>query len=204
MLMSVVNSYKKYVLEHHQLPRSINDLSVEATTISSIKEIESHIWKKYASDTFKQCVSDPSFGEYIAREKMLAYVYTLIHNIQDDDIQIKLQFPATYKWWTNKLLSDFKQEFLSFVTLLIEEGQNRGEIEKRIYLNRFYPELFWNALLSILSFWINDKSTQKEQTDVAVEKWVHLLFDTLAPNAIDSAIDLVQFVIKQKMNERPK
>ncbi|HZH67775.1 MAG TPA: hypothetical protein VFD65_01120 [Chitinophagales bacterium] len=202
--MSVVNSYRKYVLEHHQLPKQVSDLSMEVTTVSSIKEVESQIWKRYASDTFKQCVSDASFGEYIAREKMLAYVFTLIHNIQDDDIQIKLQYPVFYKLWTSKMLRDFKQEFLSFVKLLIEEGQDRGEIEKRVYLNRFYPELFWNTLLSILSFWINDKSTHKEQTDVAVEKWVHLLFDTLAPNAIDSAIDLAQFIFKQKVNEKSR
>ena len=63
-----------------------------------------------------------------------------------------------------------------------------------------YPELFWGSLLSVLTFWANDTSEYKEQTDVAVEKWVNLLFDTLAPNAIDSALDLAQFIFKQNFN----
>jgi hypothetical protein len=51
----------------------------------------------------------------------------------------------------------------------------------------------------VVYFWINDNSQQKEQTDVAVDKVVNLLFDTIAPNALDSAADLVQFLIKRKM-----
>jgi hypothetical protein len=47
-----------------------------------------------------------------------------------------------------------------------------------------------------LYFWANDKSDHKENTDVMVEKTIHFTFDLLAPNAIDSGMDLVQHFLK--------
>ncbi len=202
--MSVLDSYKNFVQVHQRLPRSLEDIVGSPTTLNSLREIETEIWKRYAEHTLQYCVEDTAFEEYIAREKMLAYVFTLIQNINSDETLIELQFPRAYNWLNQKILENFKQEYLSFVKILIEEGQDRGEIHKRIYLNRIYPTLFWITLVSILSFWSKDTSQNKEQTDVAVEKWVNLLFDTLAPNAIDSAVDLIQFLIKQNFNDNTK
>lgn len=167
-------------------------------------ELERNIWKEYAELTLEQCVEDAAFGEYIAREKMLAYIFALLNNIASDEPKIQQQLPNRLAWWNNKILKDFKLEYFSFVKVLIEEGQERGEIQKRPFIYNIYPELFWATLLSILSFWVNDKSEYKEQTDIAVEKWVNLLFDTLAPNAIDSALDLAQFIFKQNFNGNTK
>ena len=167
-------------------------------------ELERNIWKNYAEFTLEQCLEDASFGEYIAREKMLAYIFALLNNISSDEAQIKQQLPSRISWWNNKILKDFKLEYFSFVKVLIEEGQDRGEIQKRPFIYNIYPELFWGTLLSVLSFWANDDSEYKEQTDIAVEKWVNLLFDTLAPNAIDSALDLAQFIFKQNFNENTR
>ena len=54
----------------------------------------------------------------------------------------------------------------------------------------------WNGFLSVLYFWAKDKSNLRENTDVMVEKTIHFVFDLLAPNAIDSGLDMVQNFIK--------
>ena len=190
--------YRAYVKEKHRLPKKNNDIDQSIGKYTSIQQIETEIWTEYATMTLTQCVEDPSFGEYIAREKMLAYVFVLFQNMNADEEQIRLQMRSTIKWWTSPLLKEFKAEFNSFVKTLIDEGQERGEIQKRLYINNSYPVLFWNTLLFIFIFWSKDTSKHKEQTDVAVEKWINLLFDTLAPNAVDSAVDLAQFMIKRK------
>lgn len=202
--MSVVNEYRQFVLNHQKLPKSITDLTDQGSMVESVKDIEQTIWKEYAETTLEQCVNDPAFGEYIAREKMLGYTYSLLQNMSVDEQQIQLQFPYSFQFWTSKTLEKFKVEYLSFVKVLIEEGQDRGEIQKRPFINKIYPELFWNTMLSILIFWSKDTSTHKEQTDVAVEKWVNLLFDTIAPNALDSAVDLAQFMFKRNFNGNTK
>ena len=79
---------------------------------------------------------------------------------------------------------------------MVFEGTNSGEIQARPFIANYYKQLLWNAFLSILYFWANDKSDHKENTDVMVEKTIHFTFDLLAPNAIDSGMDLVQHFLK--------
>ncbi|MCO5248367.1 MAG: TetR family transcriptional regulator C-terminal domain-containing protein [Chitinophagales bacterium] len=198
--MSNKYQYKSFVEEQKRLPHSLNEINVDTNQYSGILELEREIWKDYVKETVHHCVADPVFESYVAREKMLAFVYTLLLNLSNDELQIDLQIRRLSKWWTSPKLKDFKTEFLSFADELIFEGQDRGEIQKRMFLNKIYPSLFWNTLLLILIFWSSDESQQKEQTDVAVDKWVNLLFDALAPNAIDSAVDLAQFIVKSRMN----
>lgn len=198
--MTVIRQYRTFVQSNRQLPKHIHELSEEIKDFSTIQEVEKTIWKQYASDTMEHCIDDPAFGEYIAREKMLGYVFALLQNMSQDETIIHLQIPSRINWLTSPLMKDFKLEYFSFVKVLIEEGQERGEIQKRPFINRVYPELFWGTLLSILIFWSKDTSAHKEQTDVAVEKWVNLLFDTIAPNAIDSAMDLAEFMFKRNFN----
>lgn len=202
--MTVVNQYRTFVQTNNTLPKHISEISNDLNEYSTLQEIEKTIWKDYAANTLEQCVDDPAFGEYIAREKMLAYVFSLLQNMSQDESQIHLQLTSPIALWTSPLLKNFKLEYLSFVKVLIEEGQERGEIQKRPFINKVYPDLFWVTLVSILSFWSKDKSAHKEQTDVAVEKLVNLLFDTIAPNAIDSALDLAQFMFKQNFNGNAK
>lgn len=200
IIMSIISQYKVFVEDKNRLPLSLDEISSHPSKYSSISDLEQDIWKNYIEETIHHCVSDPVFESYIAREKMLAFVYTLLLNLSHDEKQIALQISVITKWWTSPALAQFKQEYMSFINELIFEGQDRGEIQKRLFFNRIYPLMFWHTLLSILVYWSSDKSSQKEQTDVAVDKWVNLLFDSLAPNAIDSAIDLAQFVFKTRIN----
>lgn len=202
--MSVADAYRIFVKDNNQLPKTTSELSYIDNSVSNIQDVEKSIWKGYAEVTLERCLQDPAFGEYIAREKMLGYIFSLLQLLAEDEKQIQLQIPNKYQYWTSPILKDFKLEFHSFVKILIEEGQERGEIQKRPFIYNIYPELFWNTMLSILVFWSKDDSTHKEQTDVAVEKLVNLLFDTIAPNALDSAWDLAQFIFKRNFNGNTK
>lgn len=157
-------------------------------------------WRAYAEQTLETCTEDPSFGEYTAREKMLAYCYTLLQTMKYDKDVISAQ----WRNWTNFLRSEdykaFKKEFSDFSDVLIQEGTGRGEIQARPFISGIYSGLIWAAVLAIITFWVNDKSDNTEQTDVAVEKFVHLVFDAMAPNAVDSALDVLQFLVKQRLN----
>lgn len=157
-------------------------------------------WKSYAEKTLETCTQDPSFGEYTAREKMLAYCYTLLQTMKPD----KEAVADRLKKWASFVGSDeyrqFKSEFNSFADVLIQEGIERGEIQPRPFISRIYSPLLWAAVLAILAFWVSDRSDNTEQTDVAVEKFVHLVFDAIAPNALDSALDVLQFLVKQRLN----
>lgn len=157
-------------------------------------------WKHYAETTLQNCAEDPAFGEYTAREKYLAYCFTLLEVMKPDKVDIQMQVRQIPSFLRSGAYKDFKEAFQSFTEVLIDEGVQRGEIQARPFIAGIYPGIFWASVISVITFWINDNSENSEQTDVAVEKIVHLVFDSIAPNAFDSAFDLLQFLVKQRLN----
>jgi hypothetical protein len=195
-------AYRRFVQDNHQLPKQLQDLDSATSELSygSLPILVKEMWQSYAEKTLEACATDSSFEQYTAREKMLAYCYTLLEIIRADKNMISLQLKQVPDVLRNTQYSGFKQEFRSFTDILTEEGVQRGEIQARPFVSNLYPGLFWMSLVAIIGFWLNDSSEQTEQTDVAVEKIVHLVFDTIAPGAVDSAFDLAQFLIKQRFN----
>lgn len=150
-------------------------------------------WTAVFDKTIEICQEDENYNTYSARERMLAFVFTFLQSIGKEE----QRFTALLKqqrlpFLNNRLLSELKNDFNNYTDTLIFEATNSGEIQARPFIANYYKQLLWNAFLSILYFWANDKSNHKENTDVMVEKTIHFAFDLLAPNAIDSGMDLVQ------------
>jgi hypothetical protein len=199
---SSVEAYRLYFSAHSRLPKHIQDIDIPTAEMSysNLSLLVAEIWKGYAEQTLENCATDPSFETYTAREKMLAYCYTLLEVMRADRDMIQLQWQQLPNLLRDKAYKGFFEEFQSFTSVLLEEGIQRGEIQSRPILSRSYPGLFQLAIVGVIGFWLRDESEQTEQTDVAIEKIVHLVFDTIAPGAVDSAFDLAQFLIKQRFN----
>ena len=156
-----------------------------------------HNWSVVFDKTQEICLQDTNYANYSAREKMLAFVFTFLQNLNEDEklfsnIILQQRFPI----FNNSNLADLKLPFYQFSDSLIFDATNSGEIQARPFIANYYQQTIWNALVAILYFWANDKSMYKENTDVMVEKTIHFTFDLLAPNPIDSGIDLVQNFLK--------
>ena len=93
-------------------------------------------------------------------------------------------------------MEELKRHFSSYCETLLLEGTNSGEIQARPFIANYYGDVLWNAFLAILFYWASDTSENKEHSDVLVDKSVHFTFDLLAPNAIDSGVDLIQNIFK--------
>jgi len=88
--------------------------------------------------------------------------------------------------------------FIPYAKQLIDEGTQNGEIVLRPLLHNVYTTMIWQSFLQVLHFWVNDQSSHKAETDVIVEKTIHFVFDALAPNAIDSGLDYLKFLIQKR------
>jgi hypothetical protein len=154
-------------------------------------------WSTLFEKTVATLQQDENYLQYSAREKMLAFTFTFLQNMNEDSIYFSTQIQQQrFPFLPNQQLKELKTLFLNYSDALIFEGTNSGEIQARPLIANYYQQLLWNAIVSILYFWANDTSEQKENTDVMVEKTIHFTFDLLAPNAIDSGIDLVQHFLK--------
>lgn len=148
-------------------------------------------------NTLKTCQNDEQYEQYSSREKMLAFVFTFLQNLNEND--------ATYIQ-QNRLsfMKSIKVELSVYFDELIFNATNSGEIQARPFIANYYQSILNTAFLSILNFWSNDKSDFKQNSDVMVEKTVHFAFDLLAPNAIDSGIDLVQNLFRLRQAQSDK
>ncbi len=154
-------------------------------------------WLSIFEKTIGILEQDENYFQYSAREKMLAFAFTLLQNMNENNTYFSTQIQQQrFPILPNTNLKELKTVFLNFSDALIFEGTNSGEIQARPLIANYYQQLLWNAIVSILYFWSNDTSEHKEKTDVMVEKTIHFTFDLLAPNPIDSGIDLVQHFFK--------
>lgn len=198
----LTQSLKEYIQEHQSLPTSVKLLvsNQDLTTSDTVQSLSKELWSEFAENTLEACGNDPSFEGYSCREKMLAFTYTMLEVLKNDEAVVRFYLNNAHGILVNRpFFMSFQQHLFEFADALILDGSQSGEIQGRPFISSYYKYLFALTVNYVVYFWINDNSQQKEQTDVAVDKVVNLLFDTIAPNALDSAVDLVQFLIKRKM-----
>ena len=154
-------------------------------------------WSAVFDKSIEICQEDENYLNYSARERMLAFVFTFLQTIGGDEQKFSgLLKQQRIPFLNNNQLAELKHAFNNYTDALVFEGTNSGEIQARPFIANYNKQVLWNAFLSILYFWANDKSDHKENTDVMVEKTIHFTFDLLAPNAIDSGMDMVQHFLK--------
>lgn len=153
-------------------------------------------WQSLFEITNDMLTQDINYAQYSAREKMLAFTFTLLQNMNANEAFFASQIKQQRIPLLNNNLKELKALFFKYSDDLIFEGTNSGEIQARPFIANYYQQTIWNSLLVILYYWANDNSNDKENTDVIVEKSVHFTFDLLAPNPIDSGLDLIQHFLK--------
>jgi hypothetical protein len=149
--------------------------------------------------SIKICVEDEAFESYLAREKTLAFVFTLLQQLdKEKDTNPALQ-TSSVKFLTSDDIKESKKVFKDFFSNIIDEGIQTGEILSRPFLTKYYADIIWAGILQVILFRKNDQSKQYEQTDVMVEKTIHFFFDLLSPGALDSGIEWASFLIKRNI-----
>jgi hypothetical protein len=153
-------------------------------------------WPSLFDTTLEICQEDDAYASYTVREKMLAFIFTFLQSMNKEENKYSSVLKQRIPLFDNSVLVELRKPFYDYCDTLLLEGTNSGEIQARPFIANYYRTVLWNAFISILYFWAGDTSDHREKTDVLVEKTVHFSFDLLAPNAIDSGIDLIQNIFK--------
>lgn len=204
----IKSSYQEYVLMNGHRPASVYkfclDLGIKEDEFynhfGSFEALERHIWKTYVDDTVARLANDAAFASFSAREKILAFYYTLLETLKSSRSFILLQLQGQRRpEFVPDFLKGFKNSFEDFIRTVLDEGKNKNEIASRPLLEDRYPSLFWMHANLLLFFWKEDESAGFEKTDAFVEKSVNLAFDLIGKGAVDSAMDFAKFMYQSKM-----
>jgi AcrR family transcriptional regulator len=204
----ILIAYMDHLLLHGQRPSSVYkfclDLGIPEEEFynhyGSFDAVEQQVWKGFLDKTILRLKADESFSDFTSREKVLALYYTLFEELKASRSYILLQLENFKRpELTPYFLKEFKNQFEAFIETILNSGKENGEVARRPYLDKRYPQLFWMHFGFVLLFWKDDNSKGFEQTDAAVEKSVNLSFDLIGKGAVDSFIDFAKFLYQTKM-----
>lgn len=204
---TIREAYKRYWLENGKRPVSVFALckildipeSEFYEYYSAMEGVETDIWLDFFQRTVDQLKDDPTYQQYSAQEKLLAFYFLWVQKLKEDRSYILQQHQRSHLP-TGQLrqLSAFKKAFYDYASGLIKEGYMSTEIKERKYISDQYVHGFWMQALFVLKYWIEDQSLNFEMTDAAIEKAVHLSFQLIQSNTLDSLLDFGKFILARK------
>jgi AcrR family transcriptional regulator len=201
-------AYMDYLLTHGQRPASVfkfsHDLGLKEedfySHFGSFDGLERHIWKGFIERTLLRLKTDDAYAGFSTHEKILAFFYTFFEDLKSNRSFVLLQLEHQQKLeLVPGFMKDFKAAYEAYLEGVLKEGKGNGEVARRPYVDRQYPQLFWIHMAFLLMFWKNDNSAAFEQTDAAIEKSVNLTFDLIGKGAVDTAFDFAKFLYQTKV-----
>jgi hypothetical protein len=201
-------AYVDFVLQQGSRPASVfkfcTDIGIKEDQFyeyfGSFDGLEKHIWKNFIDTTIRRLKADKNFAGFSAREKILAFYYTFFEELKSSRSFILLQLQNQNRLeLIPEFLKDFKSTYEAFIDSILNAGKTNGEVAKRPYLDKRYPQIFWFHMAFLLVFWKEDNSAAFEKTDAAIEKSVNLAFDLIGKGAVDSVIDFAKFLYQTKV-----
>jgi L-alanine-DL-glutamate epimerase-like enolase superfamily enzyme len=204
----IKQAYLDYVLRKSTPPASVFKLTQKLGLpeeefyrhYATFAAIDRDLWANFGRDARERAAQEPVWQTYGAREKLLAFYFTLLEILKQN---------RSYALWslrtylppvpglTPRVLDDFRQDFERFVQELLREGRQTEEVASRPLVQGQYPRLFWAQVMFVLGFFAKDDTLSFERTDAAVEKAVTLSFDLVGRNSLDSALDFARFLIRR-------
>lgn len=160
----------------------------------SKRKLTEEIFVEYYAKALDMARQDAVYGDYISRQKLLAFYFSLIEVVKGDKEFIKTMFHLRPVYeCTPSYLEPMKSAYMGHIKMLIEEGIAIEEIEARLKISDYYAEPHWYQMMYILDFWTGDDSEAFEKTDEAIEKAVALGYDLMGRNVLDTAFEFGKF-----------
>lgn len=196
-----------YVTDTGQRPKTVAALARhhERKTPDFFKEygslsaLEKATWADFGRRTRHILEADETYGDYSGREKLLAFWFTFFAELGRERafaLAYERRF-RTPSLQSPRVLDGLKEEILEWAEPVVETALEDGELVARPLVSKYYAQGLAFPTFCLLVFWLNDESEQFQDTDQAVEKTVHALFDSGGKNIFDSWLDLGKFVVQQ-------
>jgi hypothetical protein len=203
---SLIESYLKFYDDKGRFPEDATEfaayLGLEEVdflkSFNPLSSLEAFIWADYFETALTRSQEDQNFEQYSSREIYLSILYNFVGILNENATRNRAMISFSKSLPSSpKQLSRVKTLADAFFKEMIAAGESSGEIASRELVNYQYSKWCWFGLLFVTFFWKKDESEQSEQTDVAIEKVAHLIFDLLNPNALDSSLQFFSFLFKQ-------
>jgi len=161
----------------------------------SLHAVEKAFWRHWITEVISAVEGGEDWEEFTARERYLSFLFALTQSAIARRSLLLERFHDISPISHPAALEGMRSEFLEFAGRLIDRGTESGEIAERRGLSTLYPGILYVHLRWVIDQWLKDESEEFERTDAFIEKTVTLAFDLFRAQALDSAADLIRFLL---------
>jgi hypothetical protein len=202
----IIEHYSNHLREHGHPPQSVfrfcKELEIAESdffrTFGSLEAVESELWRAMIERVIGSVSAGPEWESFGARQRTLAFLFAFLEASLDVRSLLLTRRELFRPLCRNHAITGFAHAHKRFTADVIAKGQETNEVAERGPIAAIYPEVFLTHLLAVIEFHLADTSAGFERTDAFVEKSVNLAFDLIRAQAVDSAFDLVRFLLPRR------
>ncbi len=197
----LLQKYIEYVSKEGKRPSTVSrftfTISIKEsdfyTHFTTLNQLEQYYWVHLHEKLLEKITKEEVYANYSVREKLLSYAFTLIEMLKENRSFVILTLQKNCN-----VLDNYKKELNNYTETLIAQGTQNNEIQDRMFLSTYYPNLISQEIVAIIYFWAKDESPNFEKTDVFIEKSINFIMDILGKNWIDTGFDFIKYLFQRK------
>lgn len=200
---SILEAFASHWSEEGEPPRSVarfcKGLGITEALFfkhfPSLHAVEKAFWRQWIAEVISAVEGGENWVEFTTRERYLAFLFALTQSATARRSLLLERFHDISPISHPAALEGLRKEFLEFAHCIVARGTESGEIADRRGLTSVYPGILYVHLRWVIDQWLKDGTEEFERTDAFIEKTVALAFDLFRSQALDSAADLIRFLL---------
>lgn len=168
---------------------------------SDLDHLEQEYLVHFFQETLKLTKKTEGYAELSPKEKLLNLYYLFFENLALNRslVYLLLKTDVKHRFHNLKALRSTYQSYLKTLDLKKEEELFNKVPEQFKALSQ-YPkeEVLWLHFLSIIKFWLDDRSSNFEKTDAYIEKSMSLGWEIMETSFATKLLDFGKFLWQEK------
>jgi AcrR family transcriptional regulator len=204
----IISAYMEWVLLKEKAPLSVFKFCKENNFkepefynyFGSFEGLQMAIWNSFYEQTITLANKDENYSEYSNQEKMLTFFYTFFEMLTLNRSYILFTLQEHRNMMKSlSQLKGLRKNVKHFAAELIRENNEEKKLKVLKQSVTIFSEGAWLQTLFLLKYWMDDNSAGFENTDIAIEKSVRVIFDVFNTQPLESILDFGKFLWKENM-----
>lgn len=209
----ILELYSNYVLRNNKKPLNVYSFCEDHGFsendfyfyYANFEQLEADYLRFFMDRSVELIKEEETYEVEHPKHKLLSFYYTFFEQLTiNRSLSIYLLGSEKNNLQNLKKLWSLKREFQVFIRslgisepLLENTTESSAKIEK--FRHKGIEELYWGHFVATLKFWMDDRSSNFEKTDIFIEKSVDTSFEFLDVKPLKKLVDLGKFLFNEKV-----
>lgn len=209
----ILDLYSNYVLRNNKKPLNVYSFCEDHGFsendfyfyYANFEQLEADYLRFFMDRSIELIKEEETYEVDHPKHKLLSFYYTFFEQLtMNRSLIIYLLGSEKNNLQNIKKLWSLKREFQLFIRslgisepLLTNTTESSAKIEK--LRHKGIEELYWGHFVATLKFWMDDRSSNFEKTDIFIEKSVDTSFEFLDVKPFKKLVDLGKFLFNEKV-----